>query len=87
MARFFIYDNSGSINDTISDLYSGKGNRFDSLFEVLDYLANRYSLDPNSFYLRYYTYDLRIPAHVYMISHRDQSNSFSFLSFLVEVYF
>lgn len=67
--NYFIYGNSGGIDEVIKDLTSYKGLRFRTLNEVFDYIAdNSLCMKKEDLALKPYCYDARIKKYVFMIT-------------------
>ena len=66
--RYFIYGNSGGINEVINDLKNYKGLRFRTLNEVFDYIANNsMGMKKEDLTIKHYCYDNRINKEVFMV--------------------
>ncbi len=67
--RYFIYGNSGGINEVINDLKNYKGLRFRTLNEVFDYIAdNSKGMKKEDLSIKHWCYDDRIEKDVFMVS-------------------
>lgn len=93
--RYFIYGNSGTIWETKNRLETGKEDRYNSLFEVLQVLIKKHELDGvyafgiEDLIIKFYAADERIGKDVYMICtkryFKEHYKNPQFISYLVEV--
>lgn len=75
MARFYMYDNSGNISDTMKDIsdnpvtYSSLADALYALYDREKDIPGRYPHGIHDLSVRWYAFDTRLNKHVYIITH------------------